>query len=104
MTSDRVRGHVDLLLLSVLEDEQAHGYRLAEALRMRSRGAFDLPEGTVYPSLYRLERNGLVASRWERVDGRRRRVYRLTSRGTTELGRHRDDWRAFARAMEAVVA
>ena len=104
MTSDRVRGHVDLLLLSVLEDEQAHGYRLAEALRMRSRGAFDLPEGTVYPSLYRLERDGLVASRWERVDGRRRRVYRLTSRGTTELARHRDDWRAFARAMEAVVA
>jgi len=104
VTSDRLRGHVDLLLLSVLEDEQAHGYRLAEALRMRSGGAFDLPEGTIYPSLYRLERNGLVASRWERVDGRRRRVYRVTSRGTTELARRRDDWHTFARAIEAVVA
>jgi PadR family transcriptional regulator len=104
VTSDRLRGHVDLLLLSVLEDEQAHGYRLAEALRIRSGGAFDLPEGTVYPSLYRLERNGLVSSRWQRAEGRRRRVYRLTSRGTRELARRRDDWRAFARAMEAVVA
>jgi PadR family transcriptional regulator, regulatory protein PadR len=104
VTSDRLRGHVDLLLLAVLEDERAHGYRLAEALRMRSEGAFDLPEGTVYPSLYRLEHRGLVASRWERVDGRRRRVYRLTSRGTRELARRRDDWRAFARAMETVVA
>lgn len=104
MTNDRLRGHVDLLLLSVLEREQAHGYRLVEALRTRSDGAFELPEGTVYPSLYRLERSGLVASRWERVDGRRRRVYRLTSRGAEELARRRSDWRDFARAMEAVVA
>lgn len=104
MTNDRLRGHVDLLLLSVLEREQAHGYRLVEALRTQSDGAFELPEGTVYPSLYRLERSRLVASRWERVDGRRRRVYRLTSRGAEELARRRSDWRDFARAMEAVVA
>jgi DNA-binding PadR family transcriptional regulator len=104
VTSDRLRGHVDLLLLSVLEDEQSHGYRLAEAIRTRSDGAFDLAEGTVYPSLYRLERTGLVVSRWERVDGRRRRVYRLTRRGAEQLARHRADWRDFARAMEAVVA
>jgi PadR family transcriptional regulator len=104
VTSDRLRGHVDLLLLSVLEREHAHGYRLVEALRARSDGAFELPEGTVYPSLYRLERSGLVASSWERVDGRRRRVYRLTSRGAEELVRRRSDWSDFARAMEAVVA
>lgn len=103
MANDRVRGHVDLLLLSVLEDEQAHGYRLAEVLRERSDGAFDLPEGTLYPSLYRLERTGLVSSRWERVNGRRRRVYRLTRRGAAALERQRADWTDFARAMEAVV-
>jgi DNA-binding PadR family transcriptional regulator len=103
MANDRLRGHVDVLLLSVLEREHAHGYRLAEAVREWSEGEFDLPEGTVYPSLYRLERNGLVSSRWERNEGRRRRVYRLTSRGTGELARHRADWRVFARAMECVV-
>jgi PadR family transcriptional regulator, regulatory protein PadR len=104
MASDRLRGHVDVLLLSLLEREDAHGYRLAEALRERSDGAFDLPEGTIYPSLYRLERGGLVSSRWERVDGRRRRVYGLTRRGTKELEGNRSEWRDFARAMEAVVA
>lgn len=104
MTSDRLRGHVDLLLLSALETEEAHGYRLVEALRERSNGAFDLPEGTVYPSLYRLERDSLVASRWERVDGRRRRVYRLTRRGAARLAQGRASWREFSSAMDAVLA
>ncbi len=101
--NDKLRGHVDFLLLSVLEDSPAHGYRLVETLRERSEGAFDLAEGTVYPSLYRLERKGLVASRWESVEGRRRRVYRLTRSGTGRLRRQRAEWRAFAHAMEAVV-
>ncbi len=102
--NDRLRGHVDFLLLSALEDGPAHGYRLVEILRERSDGAFDLAEGTVYPSLYRLERKGLVASRWEKVHGRRRRVYRLTGSGTSALVRQRAEWRSFAQAMEAVVA
>jgi DNA-binding PadR family transcriptional regulator len=102
--NDRLRGHVDVLLLSALEDAPAHGYRLAEILRDRSEGAFDLAEGTIYPSLYRLERKALVASNWEKEDGRRRRVYRLTRGGTEALERHRSEWRAFAKAMDAVVA
>jgi DNA-binding PadR family transcriptional regulator len=102
--NDRLRGHVDFLLLSALEARPAHGYGLAELLRERSEGAFDLPEGTVYPSLYRLERRGVVASSWQTVDGRRRRVYRLTRSGITELERQRAEWESFTRAMEAVVA
>jgi len=100
---DALEGHVDLLLLSVLEDEPAHGYRLVEALRDRSEGAFDLAEGTVYPSLYRLERRRLIASGWESVGGRRRRVYRLTRSGRAELERQRLRWYEFSRAMEAIV-
>jgi PadR family transcriptional regulator PadR len=100
---DALKGHVDLLLLSVLEDEPVHGYGLVERLRERSEGAFDLAEGTVYPSLYRLERRRLVTSRWEAVGGRRRRVYQLTGDGRRALERQRSEWRAFAQAMEAVV-
>ena len=100
---DALKGHVDLLLLSALEAEPAHGYELVETLRVRSDGAFDLAEGTVYPSLYRLERRRLVASRWETVGGRRRRVYRLTTRGRGTLAKERSEWREFARAMDAVV-
>ncbi len=102
--SDRLRGHVDILLLSALAAGPAHGYGLAELLRERSDGAFDLPEGTIYPSLYRLERRGIVASRWETSDGRRRRVYRLTRSGTKELERQRAEWQSFSSAMDAVVA
>lgn len=100
---DALKGHVDLLLLSALGGEPAHGYELVETIRDRSDGAFDLAEGTVYPSLYRLERSRLVTSRWQTVSGRRRRVYRLTTSGRRKLAKERSDWRAFAQAMEAVV-
>jgi len=100
---DALKGHVDLLLLSALEDEPAHGYELLQTLRERSEGAFDLAEGTVYPSLYRLERRGLIASRWETVAGRRRRVYRLTKSGRRGLEEGRSEWNLFVRAVEAVV-
>lgn len=96
-------GHVVLLLLSVLRREPAHGYRIVERLTKQSEGAFDLAEGTVYPALYRLERKGLVRSSWQEVSGRRRRVYRLTRRGQAELEQQTVSWRAFARAVEAVL-
>lgn len=103
MATEALKGHVDLLLLSALEVAPAHGYRLVETIRERSEGAFDLAEGTLYPALYRLERRGLVTSRWETAHGRRRRVYRLTRNGIAALRRHRSEWREFARAMAAVV-
>ncbi|MGH9162111.1 MAG: PadR family transcriptional regulator, partial [Vicinamibacteraceae bacterium] len=61
------------------------------------------PEGTLYPALHRLERAGLLSSRWSEVNGRRRRVYQLTARGQRALVERHDEWRAFARAVYAVV-
>ena len=69
-----------------------------------SDGAFDLAEGTVYPALYRLEAAGLLSSSWSHVSGRRRRVYRLTRRGRSELVKERREWRQFADTMMEVVA
>ena len=98
-----MKGHVDLLLLATLRSGPLHGYAVVETLRGASEGAFDLAEGTVYPALYRLEGAGLLASKWTSLAGRRRRVYRLTSRGRAALARERKEWKAFARAIEAVV-
>jgi transcriptional regulator len=98
------KGQVDLLLLSVLEDSPTHGYGVVVALRDRSGGIFDLAEGTVYPALYRLERRGLIASRWEEGRTRRRRVYRLTRRGRAELARERKAWETYAAAVGTVLA
>ena len=103
MTAETLKGHLDLLLLAAVQPAAAHGYAIAERLRARSDGAFDLPEGTLYPALHRLERAGLLTSRWSEVNGRRRRVYQLTQKGQRSLATRHGEWRAFARAVEAVV-
>ncbi len=102
MRAELLKGHLDLLLLSVLAETPLHGYAVIEELRRR--GGFELPEGTVYPALHRLEAAGVVDSRWSAASGRRRRVYSLTRRGRRELARRRDEWRAFTNAVGAVVA
>jgi len=103
MRGEALKGHLDLLLLAAVRSGPAHGYAIIESLRERSAGAFDLPEGTVYPALHRLERAGLLSSRWSQESGRRRRVYELTRSGRLALERHREDWRRFADGVSAVV-
>src|SRR5436305_351325 len=97
------RGQLDLLLLSVLAGTPAHGYRVIEQLRAASGGGFDLPEGTVYPALHRLERDGLLKSRWSKGAARRRRVYEVTRRGRSALRAQRREWRSFSDAVESVL-
>jgi PadR family transcriptional regulator PadR len=103
LRSEVLKGHVDLLILATLRQGPLHGYAVVEKLRDESEGAFDLAEGTVYPALYRLERAGLLASRWTSAEGRRRRIYRLTRRGRTALDRERKEWKSFANAVESVL-
>ena len=102
--NDRLRGHVDVLLLSALEVGPAHGYGLAELLRERSGGKFDLPEGTIYPSLYRLERKGWVDAEWGTSDlGRRAKLYRLTDAGRKQLAAEMATWKTFAAGVSKVL-
>jgi PadR family transcriptional regulator, regulatory protein PadR len=103
MERERLKGNLDLLLLSVLAAGPAHGYAVITALRERSEGAFDLGEGTVYPALHRLEAAGLLASDWADTPGRKRRVYVLTSKGATALTGEQARWRRFAAGVQAVV-
>ena len=102
MDREALKGHLDMLILATVEAEPLHGYAVIERLRRRSTGAFDLPEGTVYPVLHRLEHRGLLASSWTR-DARRRRVYRVTPAGRRALAQQEKDWSRFARAVTAVV-
>lgn len=102
MKQDAVRGHLDGLVLAVLASGPAHGYALIELLRERSGGFFELPEGSVYPALHRLERAGLVDSGWSDTGGRRRRVYELTAKGSRAMTERHREWQSFAAAMEAI--
>ena len=103
MNKERLKGNLDLLLLSVLSAGPAHGYSIISSLRDRSEGTFDLPEGTIYPALHRLEDVGLLASSWAEADGRRRRVYALTELGAAALAAERTEWRKFAGGVSAVL-
>ncbi|MCW2797417.1 helix-turn-helix transcriptional regulator [Nocardioides sp.] len=103
MASNQLSGSLDLLLLSVLERGEAHGYAVIARLRDVSGDAFDLPEGTVYPALHRLEADGLLMSRWDSSTGRRRRAYSITDSGLAALGEKRREWKAFSQGVQAVL-
>jgi PadR family transcriptional regulator, regulatory protein PadR len=92
MRADVLRGHLDSLIMSVIEEQPMHGYAIIEALRARSSGEVDLPTGTVYPALRRLERLGYLESRWSTVSGRKRRTYQLTGAGAAALRADRVAW------------
>ncbi|MFI0419839.1 PadR family transcriptional regulator [Spongiactinospora rosea] len=103
MNTDALRGHMDALLLSVLEHEPLHGYAIIEALQERSGGALSVPTGTLYPALRRLERAGYLAGEWATVGGRKRRTYRLTGAGRKALAGERSAWQAFTSAIGSVL-
>ena len=95
-----LKGHLDMIVLAALAAGPAHGYAVIEAIKGRSGRAFDLPEGTVYPVLHRLEQGGLLASRWVTAEsGRRRRVYALTRSGSKALAEQRATWERFSVAV-----
>jgi DNA-binding PadR family transcriptional regulator len=102
--AETLKGHLDSLILAVVAAGPAHGYAIIEELKLRSRGTFSLPEGTVYPALHRLERAGLLASGWSNASGRKRRVYKLTARGRRRLDTSKREWSDFASAVDAVLA
>jgi PadR family transcriptional regulator, regulatory protein PadR len=103
MRNDALNGQLDSLILATIAEEPAHGYAILQRLKQRSGGAFDLAEGTLYPALHRLERDGLLSSSWSAQSGRRRRVYRVTKAGRSSLEVRRREWRVFSQAVEAVV-
>jgi DNA-binding PadR family transcriptional regulator len=103
MRAESLKGHLDLLLLAVIEDQPRHGWAVIEELRRRTGDALDLPEGTVYPALHRLEKAGLLTSRWDEIGGRRRRTYALTPRGRGAVKERRLEWEAFAATVQGVL-
>ena len=104
MEGEVLKGHLDMILLSALARGPAHGYAIIEAIRLRSGGNFNLPEGTIYPALHRLESAGLLDSKWTASEsGRRRRTYQLTPGGRGALTQQKTMWRQFAAAMEGMI-
>jgi len=96
---DALRGHLENLILAVLERGDGHGLEIIRRLETAGCGALSLKEGTLYPALYRMEANGLIKAQWEdnaeRTRGPRRRIYRLSPKGKRQLAKSREQFQEF---------
>ena len=105
---DKLRGHLEALVLSTLERGEAHGLEILERLEAGGCGLLRLKEGSLYPALYRLEADGQVHSDWETEPhgrrGARRRIYRLTVKGKRQLAKQRGEWKTFVSILEGILA
>jgi len=97
------KGSAELLILALIEDRPRHGYEIGKLIESRSDGALRFHVASLYPTLYRLEKRGLIAGRWiEKTGQRRRRYYRLTPGGKSLLAEHRTNWETFIYAITRV--
>jgi transcriptional regulator len=97
------KGSAELLILSTLEGRSRHGYDIARRIETRSQGTVRFHAASLYPLLYRLERQGWIDGRWvERAGQRRRRMYTLTGEGRKVLAAQRTGWRMFVQAINRV--
>lgn len=106
MEADRelLKGNTPTLVLAVLKDAPLHGYGIAREIERRSHNALRFKEGTLYPALYNLEREGLILGEWVQENGRHnRKVYRITPAGLAELDRRSRTWSTFATAINHVI-
>jgi transcriptional regulator len=102
--TDALRGSLDLLVLKTLSLAPMHGWGISQRVQQISDGVLEVNQGSLYPALQRLEKEGLVTSDWGTTDNNRRaRYYRLTASGRRVLGNEVESWRRFAAGLEAVL-
>jgi transcriptional regulator len=101
---DALRGSLDLLVLKTLSLSAMHGWGISQRVQQMSDGEFAMNQGSLYPALQRLEKNGLITSEWGVTDNNRQaRYYRITAAGRRALGREIESWKRFAAALDTVL-
>ena len=99
-----MKGNIDSLLLTLIEQQPIYGYQIIKELERKSRGYFKFKEGTLYPALHRLEKAGLITGRWQLLpNSRQRRYYYLTDKGRRLLVVKRGEWHEFLAAMNLII-
>ena len=104
---DKLRGHLEMLILATLEKGEAHGLEILRRLEVGGCGLLKLKEGSLYPALYRLESAGQVQAVWEKEQhgrrGARRRIYRLTAKGGKHLKQTRGEFEQFVSVVGGIL-
>jgi PadR family transcriptional regulator PadR len=94
---------IELAILQMLEIRELHGYAMSAQMRQSSGGQLDLPAGSLYPALHKLERSGLIRSRAATEHGRKRRYYSLTAQGLQALVIEINSWRIIVKTMNTLL-
>ncbi len=92
------------LVLATLSRGETYGYEIVQSVNAMSDGVLEWQEGTLYPALHKMDKEGLIASRWEKSEqGRKRKYYRLTEKGLAQLEKQREEWSAFTGAVGKIL-
>lgn len=107
-SQDLIRGSVVPIVLSLLRDRPMYGYEMVKVVNARTGGRLEWKEGTLYPTLHRLQAAGLVSARWadapsDEAPGRKRKYYSITRKGHGELARRSEEWAQFSQAVSALL-
>ncbi len=103
MDTRLLTGMVETLILEIVGEGPTYGYQIAQTVAGRSRGSFELKEGSLYPALHRLEREKLLASFWQMAEGRRRKYYKLTTAGQRALAARKREWHEFSTGVNGIL-
>lgn len=102
--SDLPQGTLDLLILKMAALGPVHGYAIAQRLQQVSRDVVQVPQGSLYPALHRLENRGLLEADWKETEsGREAKFYRLTRKGKAALEDETDSWRRLTQAVGLIL-
>ncbi len=103
-SAELMRSGADLVILTLLREEPMYGYQVLVSLAERGNGQFQFKQGTLYPLLYRLEREGLIRAKWVTPSsGKKRKVYSLTADGRRAQQSRVDEWQRFTTSVNAIL-
>lgn len=98
-----LKGSTDLLVLSVLENENMYGYQMIKEIKLKSEGLFEFQEGTLYPILHKLEEKNFIISYWNEVSNKRRKYYAITAEGKKYYEAKKEEWKTFSESVNQII-
>lgn len=103
VSRELLKGSTNMLVLSLLEDENMYGYQMIRKLSEKSKNVFEFQEGTLYPILHNLEEKNLISSYWDTTGAKKRKYYTITKEGKKHLKDMKEEWNIFSAGVNQVV-
>lgn len=98
-----LKGSTNLLVLSVLENENMYGYEMIKKIKVQSENVFEFQEGTLYPILHALEQKNYIISYWDETGPKKRKYYSITKDGKKHLKEKKEEWESFSNGINQVL-